>query len=160
MSRSRADRLNDWAIAFAAISRGEQPRRNTRKDGSLPTRPVVSVAELSEHEAQDECLEWLKSRDCMVDRMNVGAGLLRRVSSSGIMGGEERGYCQYGIKYGGDLLGCLPDGRHLEIEMKKSKGGSWSKGQQERCAKVRKHHGVYLVVHGLEELKHYLRGYL
>jgi len=159
MRQTKAKRLKDWALTFKAISEGRQPVRPTRKDGSLPTRPVVRVDEAkTEHKVMDECMAWLEARGCLVDRMNVGAGILRRDPINDILGGHNEGYCQYGIKDAGDICGMLPDGRHLEVEVKKGRGGSWSEGQQKRCADVWAHNGVYLLVHGIEELKHYLIG--
>jgi hypothetical protein len=66
--------------------------------------------------------------------------------------GDGRKY-RYGIKDAGDIIGCLPDGRHYELELKRGKGGSWSKDQQKRCDKVRASNGVYLLIHGVPELE-------
>jgi hypothetical protein len=66
--------------------------------------------------------------------------------------GDGRKY-RYGIKDAGDIIGLLPSGRHLEIECKRGRGGSWSLGQQHRCKIIRENNGVYMLVHGLPELE-------
>ena len=65
-----------------------------------------------------------------------------------------------GIIGAGDIIGILPNGRHFEIEVKAGRGGRLSKKQQERQAKVCQALGVYIVVHGLPELEHYMEFYL
>jgi len=68
------------------------------------------------------------------------------------------GQAVYGIKHAGDIIGILPNGVHFEIETKRGKGGKLSKGQQERMADVRATGGVYLVVHGVNELEFLMKG--
>jgi len=48
-------------------------------------------------------------------------------------------------------------GKHFEIETKRGSGGTLSAGQQKRMKDVRVNGGIYLVVHGVEELE-YLMG--
>ena len=140
--RTKQQKLDDQYIAYQAMRVGEKPKRSTRKDGSLPTKPIIPVSELPETDVQEECMTWLEIRGFIVDRMNTGAGDL---------GG---GYKTYGIIGAGDVQVIAPDGRHIEIECKKSKGGLWSASQQKRCKRIRKNNAVYMVVHGVPELAH------
>ena len=50
-------------------------------------------------------------------------------------------------------MGCLPNGRHFEVEVKRGRGGSLSSGQQKRKRKIMSNNGVYLIVHSVEELE-------
>lgn len=87
------------------------------------------------------CMQWLKSHSIVCDRNNTGLIDVR--------GGKMR----FGIKGGGDIIGCLPNGRHYEIECKRGRGGSLSPGQQQRKRKIMSNNGVYLIVHSVEELE-------
>jgi len=81
----------------------------------------------------------------LADRLNVGAGHLE---------GTER-FHTYGIPGAGDIIGLLPNGRHFEIECKAGKGGRLSKKQQERREKILNSNGIYVIIHGTNELEYY-----
>jgi hypothetical protein len=114
-----------------------------RKDGSVGTKPTVPCADVKEDVVLDEVTTWLSMHRILHDRNNTGMGDI---------GGNGRKY-RYGIKDAGDIIGCLPNGKHYELELKRGRGGSWSEGQQKRCAKVELNNGVYLLIHGVPELE-------
>ena len=138
-------------VKFQRIADKLIGRKGVRKDGSIGTKPVVSVdSNATEDEVEELCNSWLERHGCVMDRLNNGAGVL----------GNSPNYYTYGIIGGGDQVGMLPGGRHLEVEYKKGKGGSLSRAQIDRMARVKRGGGVYIVVHGLPELEHKLKGYL
>lgn len=114
-----------------------------RADGSIGTKPSVPCPDVLEAVVLDEVESWLGRNRIVYDRNNTGSGDIR---------GDGRIF-RYGIKDAGDIIGLLPSGRHLEIECKRGRGGSWSLGQQERCKKIRENNGIYMVVHGACELE-------
>lgn len=122
-------------------------RPHGRKDGSIPTKPTIPCPDVLEAVVLEDVEKWLSVNRIMFDRNNVGAGDL-----------DGEGIRRYGIKSGGDIIGCLPNGIHLEIECKRGKGGVLSLGQQNRGTKVRQNNGVYLIVHSAEELEIMMRG--
>jgi len=134
MRRSKAEECERWYQKFQG--------RNPRKDGSLPTKPVVPCMDLPESQVLEDCLKWLRGRGCLADRMNTGA-------HQNNMGQWYR----YGIKGAGDIL-VVYHGLHIEVECKAGRGGSWSMPQQRRERHVTEHGGVYVIVHGIEELGH------
>jgi hypothetical protein len=93
-----------------------------------------------------ECRQWLKQHRIFHDRHDCGAGDFGH------------GFATYGIKGAGDIIGILFDGRHFEIETKAGFGGRLSAIQQKRMVDVREVGGVYLVVHGVEELVEMMQG--
>ena len=143
---TRKQKLDNCYEAYHHAKHGTRPGRRAR-DGSIPTHSVVPVPDVLEAEVLKDCIKWLKSHRIFHDRHDCGSGDL-----------VGAGQTQYGIKYAGDIIGILPDGRHLEIETKRGKGGRLSAGQQERMADVRATNGVYLVVHGVAELEWLMRG--
>lgn len=142
----KKQKLDNCYEAYHHAKHGTRPTRKA-KDGSIPTHPVVPVPELPERDVLKGCMEWLKSHRIFCNRHDCGAGNI-----SGV------GYATYGIKGGGDIMGILPDGRHLEIETKRGKGGRQSAGQQKRMTDVRATGGVYLVCHGVVELEFLMKG--
>jgi hypothetical protein len=114
-----------------------------RKDGSVGTKPTVPCADVKEDVVLDGVSTWLGMHRILYDRNNTGSGDLR---------GDGRTF-RYGIKDAGDIIGCLPNGKHFELELKRGRGGSWSLGQQQRCDKVKLNNGVYLLIHGVPELE-------
>ena len=87
-----------------------------------------------------ECLKWLRSHLCLANRLNNGAHQ------------DASGFHFYGISGAGDIIGCLPDGRHYEVETKAGRGGRLSVAQQKRQREVEGHNGLYLIVHSVGEL--------
>ncbi len=145
--RTKAEKFADYADAVQAIRKGEPPRRHGAKDGSIPTHPVIKVrTEFLESTILLACLGWLRKHNILCNRNNVGAGQM-----------GESGYYSYGIRDAGDIVGLLPNGIHFEIEVKRGKGGRLSKGQQKRMYDIRHNGGIYLVVHGCEELVYYFK---
>lgn len=139
----------DLADAVKCIREGRKVKRNTNKDGSIPTKPFFSVEPKLEKEVLAECLKWLRKRGCVADRMNVGTGRL-----------GDGGVYRYGIAGAGDIIGILPDGRHFEIECKHGAGGRWSISQYRRKKKIECNNALYFIVHGVEELEHFMGGLL
>ena len=139
--KTKKQKLADCHTVYEAAKAGVKPNRHQAKDGSIPTHPVVSVLDLPEAEVLKWCLRWLKARRVFHDRHDCGSG---------------SGHARYGIKGAGDIIGILPDGHHFEIETKAGKGGRLSDAQRWRMADVRATGGLYFVVHGVEELVHYM----
>jgi len=140
---TKKDKLNEAAAFYQAIRTGSKP---TVKRGPISTRPVVPCPTKPEREVLTGCIKWLRARRVFCDRHDCAAGDLGH------------GYATYGIKGAGDIIGILPGGQHFEIECKAGKGGRLSVGQQKRVEDVRAAGGVYLVVHGVGELEHYMKG--
>lgn len=148
--QTNADKFADLYTAWKHWAEDGPPKRSGTKDGSIATHPVVPVTEyLMEYQVLHQVLLWLHRHDILCNRNNVGAGQM-----------GESGYYSYGIKDAGDIVGLLPTGRHFEIEVKRGKGGRLSKGQQKRMYDIRNNGGIYLVVHGVEELAYFMRTYL
>jgi hypothetical protein len=114
-----------------------------RVNGSIGTKPTVLCENVLEGDVLKRCMSWLKARRIVCDRNNTGMGDIA---------GDGRKF-RYGIKDAGDIIGCLPSGIHFEIECKRGTGGSQSLGQQKRMKKVRESNGVYLIIHGENELE-------
>jgi hypothetical protein len=147
--QTKTQKFADYHTAFKCIIAGESPRHTTNKDGSITTRPSVTVEEKLEAEVLKDCIEWLRYHGIVADRMNVGAGVL-----------SDAGFRKYGIEGAGDIIAILPNGRHLEVECKAGKGGRWSVSQQRRAAKIERNNAIYIVVHGVEELEYKMEKYL
>lgn len=141
--RTVKQRCHDYFDVFRCIKEGRRVKRSMNKDGSIKTVPVIPCPDVLESVVQQECLDWLRANGIMCDRHDCGTG------DFGF------GIRQYGIKSAGDIIGCLKNGKHFEIECKKGKGGRLSSGQQKRWRKVEENNGMYLVIHGIEELIYY-----
>ena len=140
---TKKDKLNEAAAFYNAIRTGSRPRQ---KRGPISTRPTIPCLAKPEWEVQAECVKWLRARRIFCDPHDCGSGDFGH------------GYATYGIKYSGDIHGYLPGGKGFEIECKTGKGGRLSVGQQKRMEGVRAAGGVYLVVHGVEELEYLMKG--
>ena len=140
--RTRLQKIRDQYDVYRATKLGIKPKRSTRKDGGLPTKPTVPVCDFSEAVVLQDCMGWLSVHGFIADRMNVGKG---------DFGG---GFRTYGIIGAGDIIVIAPDGRHIEVECKAGKGGVWSTNQQKRCRRIRRNNAVYVIVHGVSELEH------
>lgn len=147
--RTKAEQFADIYDAWKHWAGDGPPKRSGAKDGSIPTHPVVKVYPYSEHIVLKACLRWFDVAHILCNRNNVGAGQM-----------GESGYYSYGIKDAGDIVGLLPNGKHFEIEVKRGKGGRLSKGQQKRMCDIKNNNGIYLVVHGVEELAYLMEKYL
>ena len=139
--KTKAQKLAEAHTVYQAAKTGARPKTGA-KDGSIATRPVVPCPDLPEADVLKQCIKWLKARRIFCDRHDCGSG---------------PGQARYGILGAGDIIGILPGGRHFEIECKKSKGGRLSASQTNRLVGVRAAGGVYLVIHGVEELEHYMK---
>ena len=123
-------------------------KRSGTKNGSIATHPVVPVSPHKfEHMILADCLAWLRKHHIFCNRH--GAGTFQNMRGQ---------WDAYGIKGAGDIIGILPNGVHFEVEVKRGKGGRLSVGQQKRFRDVVATNGVYVVVHGVEELEHYFKG--
>ena len=149
--RSKALQYADLADAVKCINEGKKVKRSTYKDGSISTKPVVAVrCPYPEKDVVHDCLIWLRRHRIMCNRHDA-ASFQNDRGQWGI----------YGIKGAGDIIGIIPPGgQHLELECKAGKGGRLSLLQQKRDRDVRSNGGFYFVVHGIEELEHYLGEYL
>ena len=148
--RTKAQQYADLADAAICINKGKKVKRSTYKDGSIPTKPVVPVADLPEKQVVKDCIDWLRRHRVMCNRHDA-ASFQNNRGQWGV----------YGIKSAGDIIGIIPpDGIHLEVECKAGKGGTLSIGQQKRLRDVMDAGGFYYIIHGIEELEHYLGEYL
>lgn len=145
----KAVRLQKIAEKLASPNKYYKPE--TRADGSMRTKPtVLGNPNAIEAQVMAEVEAWLGRNGCTMDRLNNGAGYIN----------NSHNYCTYGILGGGDWVGMLPNGRHLEVECKKGSGGVLSRNQVARMNRVHRGNGVYVVVHGAEELAEKLKIYL
>ncbi len=143
--KNKKQQLGAGIVKMIHAKEAGVPFKPGRKDGGIPTKPVVPCPDISEAEVLKECLSWFRRRRIMCDRMNVGAGQLGM-----------SGFRTYGIKGAGDILGLTQRGIHFEIEVKRGKGGVWSVAQQNRKEKIEAtDEGIYLIVHGMVELEYY-----
>ena len=140
-------KFKDLANAIGQIRRGEKVKRVGAKDGSIRTHPVVLIdPEKLEREVLADCLSWLKKHHVFCQRHD-----------SGSFQNEHGQWGCYGIINSGDIHGVVGEyGTHLEIECKRGSGGQLSAGQQKRQKDVNRANGIYYVIHGVEELEHYL----
>jgi len=150
--QTKVQKFNDLANAIGQIRRGEPVKRIDRKDGSIATHPAIPVdSKKLEHQVVFECLNWLTRLRVFCNRHDAGTFQ------------NDRGqWGTYGIKGSGDIHGMLKrhGGKHFEIECKRGSGGTLSVGQQKRMKQVRDHGGLYFVVHGIEELEHFMGEYV
>ncbi|KKM82218.1 hypothetical protein LCGC14_1321840 [marine sediment metagenome] len=150
--QTRARQYIDLANAVKQINSGKKVKRVGARDGSITTHPIVSVdIHKPEKIVLKECLEWLKSYHVFCNRHDAGTFQ------------NDRGqWGAYGIKGSGDIHGVLKrhGGKHFEIECKRGSGGRLSLDQQKRMRNVVANDSLYFIVHGVEELAHFMRGYV
>jgi hypothetical protein len=146
MKNPKSKTFSRIATAYHQLKAGGRP--HVTGDGSIPTAPCVPVVEQPEAAVLQECLDWLKQNRIWARRMNVGKGTLGRT-----------GFFTYGIVGSADITGILRNGgRRLEIECKAGKGGRLSIDQQKFRRDILDNNGVYLIVHGVEELEYFFKG--
>lgn len=143
--RTKAQKLKDYYDAFKCIREDRKVKREGTKDGSIATHPVVEVKVKPEKAVVQNCLIRLKRHGILCNRHDAG-------SFQNIHGD----WGSYGIQGAGDIIGLLKTGQHFEIECKKGKGGRLSLAQQKRMRQIRENNGLYFIVHGVEELEHYM----
>lgn len=112
-----------------------------KRDKSLP----------QEKETQKAILEWLKANRIFSWRNNT-QGRIVQTKAGAIMSGSFS-------KGSADILGCLPNGRFLAIEVK-SPGGKISAEQQNFIDSVRRNGGVGLIVTTVDEVIRTITGIL
>jgi hypothetical protein len=101
-----------------------------------------------EVDIQSSILEYLKYRHIFARRNNTGAVY---------RGGR---YMEYGLGRGSsDIIGILPDGRFLAIEVKR-KGCKPTPAQDEFAATVERNGGVYILARCVADVDKNLRPYL
>lgn len=142
--RTRAQKIKDYYDVFKCIKENRKVKREGAKDGSIPTHPVVPVPDELESVVLKDCLKWLKAHRIFANRHDSGSFQ----NSRGQWG-------TYGIKNAGDIIGLSKQGLHFELECKRGRGGQLSLGQQQRMHDVREARGIYIVIHGVEELEYY-----
>ena len=142
---SKKKQFNKIATGYHQLKHGDRPHQVS---DSILTKPTIPVPDKPEAEVLAECLTWLKEHRIQAWRMNVGAGVL---------GGT---FAKFGIVGSADITGILPDGRRLEIEAKKGKGGWLSEEQLKYKKNIQENRGVYLIVHGLAELEVLMEPYI
>jgi VRR-NUC domain len=95
-----------------------------------------------ESHIQKQILDYLKLKRCVVFKhRNVG---IRKPNGSYIP-------LAFGEKGISDIIGCLPDGRFLAIEVKQPKG-KVSPEQEQFIANVLRNNGVAFVARSLDEV--------
>ena len=151
--QTRAQQYNDLDNAVKKINSGKNVKRIGLRDGSIATKPVVPVAPLPEKTVLSDCLEWLRRHHIFCNRHDAGTFQ------------NDRGqWGAYGIKGAGDIIGILHSnayyGVHFEVECKRGQGGRLSIEQQKRMKGVQDSGGLYFVVHGWQELEHYMETYV
>ena len=142
--QTRKQVYNDLANAIGQIHRGEPVKRIGAKDGSIRTHSVINVPDVLEKIVLQDCLKWLQKKGIIANRNNTGTG---EIGTSG--------FYNYGIKNGGDIIGLTEQGIYFELECKQGKGGRLSTGQQKRLEIIRGSKGIYLIIHGWQELEYY-----
>lgn len=147
--QTKKQKFNDFANAYHQMRRGEPVKRIGAKDGSIRTHPVVPVdPKKLEHEVLADCLAWLKKHHVFCNRHDCG--------TVDVVGA---GWAVYGIKNSGDIHGLNRQGIHFELETKRGSGGRLSEGQQKRKQMIQKNNGIYLIIHGWQELEYYNDSY-
>jgi hypothetical protein len=141
---SKAWKMERLALGLDQIKQGKKPQ--VTLDGSVPTRPLVPCPDVLEH-VVDEAVEPMFVRyGLRMRRLNNGEGKFE----------HSLNYATYGIIGGGDYLGWLiHGGRHIEVELKRGRGGNLSKDQQDRFNDCWDDDAIFVVVHGVEELKYF-----
>jgi hypothetical protein len=92
------------------------------------------------------CLRYLQARRIYHWRNSVGA--VRVAPDRGV---------HFGKKGSADIIGCLPDGRFLAVEVK-AQNGRLSPEQKQFLAEIRELGGLALVIRDWRELDAALRG--
>lgn len=113
---------------------------------------MKAVYSLSENEVQNSILEYLKFKGIKAWRNNNGATFDKNIE--GGFRRKNKWEKIYGTPV--DILGVLPDGRFLAIEVKKDSKGKPSKGQIEFMENINNSGGVAFCAYSIKCVKHYL----
>ena len=142
--QTKQQKFADIARAVKDIREGRPVKRYGARDGSIATHPIVPVQDLPERDVVKQCLKWLKKHHIFCNRHDAGS--FQNIEGT---------WGTYGMKGAGDIIGLTRQGIHFEIECKAGKGGRLSLGQQKRKRDILANNGIYLIIHGVEELKQY-----
>lgn len=142
--RNKKRQIGEGVVKMIHAKEAGEKFKPGRRDGGIPTKPVVPCPDISEAQVLKECISWLKRHRVGVQRMNVTA-----IDIDG------RGVRRYGIEGAGDLL-CAYRGQYIEIECKRGRGGVLSLNQQKHRDWVHRYDSIYLIIHGVEELEHFM----
>ena len=63
---------------------------------------------------------------------------------------------RYGFPGSPDILGILPNGQYLGIEVKTGKAVQ-NKNQKKFQQKINENNGMYLIIHSIEEMKEWIK---
>lgn len=77
-------------------------------------------------------------------------GIFCYANNTGTVKGEGR-FQKYGFPGSPDILGILPDGKYLGIEVKTGKALQ-NKNQKKFEKKIKENNGEYWIIHSMEEL--------
>jgi hypothetical protein len=104
------------------------------------------MIEATEAQVQKAVLEYLWIRGIFCWRNNTGAARM----------GNSRRYVHFGFPGSSDILGVLPDGRFLAVEVKKNKG-RLRKEQKYFLSRIRECGGVAFVARAVEDVQRKLK---
>jgi len=93
-----------------------------------------------ERDILNGCLAVLRLRGIFHFRQNVGGAEV-----------QSGHFIRFGVKGCSDILGCLPDGRFLAIEVKRP-GKKPTADQSDFLQSITNHGGLAIVVHSVDEL--------
>jgi len=93
----------------------------------------------------------------IIKKLQAAGIYVWRNNTTGLYDAKLRGYRSnpYQLKGVGDILGVLPDGRHLEVEVKTAKGKQ-SPDQAIHAKRVTGLGGVYILARGVEDVDNLL----
>ncbi len=109
----------------------------------------LSLKSLSEADIQHLIIAWLQTKRFFVWRQNT-VGVYDAAKGRYRASNSKKGVC--------DILGVLPDGRFLAIEVKSAKGKT-SQDQDAFIAQVNKSGGLAFVARSLDDVKAHLEDY-
>lgn len=106
----------------------------------------MNIKKRTEQDLVNDCLHWLKLHKCMTWRQNQGAVTINGPGSKRFVRFSHR----KGIS---DIIGLLPDGRFLAVEVKMpGKRKNLTPDQSQFLDEVNAMHGVAVCVTSLDEL--------
>lgn len=118
------------------------------------------MSKTPEKRIQDAVLAWLGRAGIDAWRNNTGTAVYgggRRVPTFGGSVDPPARRVSFGLLGSADITGILPDGRRLEVEVKRP-GESQTVKQRKFQEMIERNRGVYLLVTSVEELAHGLEG--
>lgn len=107
------------------------------------------MKKVSEKDIQDAILDYLKVIGIFAWRQNTGCMEINE--------GSNRRFIRFGLVGMSDILGVLPDGRMLAIEVKTDKGKT-TEYQEAFLNKVKDSNGVSFVARSIEDVQANLYG--